>query len=209
VIHEEFLQAYLPTKRQKLAINVGACDGLWVEKFMPLFESVVAIEANPKLVERLHQRFKEPPVGNVNLIEAAGWICSGQKMDFNVRDHAPMQSALACRDPLRDEAVSATIQALTVAIDDIPKTACDLIWVDVEGAELQVMMGATRTIEAFRPQIVVECHEIEHRDWLTTWLRRAGYNLAVVHNPAHNQDDSRWDRNAHLIGTHYRYRGTW
>lgn len=209
MMHEEFLQAYLPKNRQGMAINVGAHDGLWVEKFRDLFGQVVAIEASPIFADRLRKKFPEPPVGNVQTIEAAGWICSGQTMDFHIRESIPMQSALVCRDLLREDAVSMTIQVPTIAIDDIPKTACDLIWVDVEGAEVQVMMGATRTIEAFHPQLVIECHEVEHRAWLETWLRRAGYNLAVVHNPTINQDNSLWDRNTHLIGSHWRYRGTW
>jgi FkbM family methyltransferase len=209
MIHEEFLQAYLPTKRQALAINVGAHDGLWVDKFKDLFSSVIAVEANPKYAERLRKTFLEPPIGNVQVVNAAGWICSGQVMRFNVRDGVPMQSALACRDLLREDAVSQTIDVPTICIDDIQKDACDLLWVDVEGAEVQVMMGATRTIEAYHPQIVVECHEVEHRAWMMTWLMRAGYNIAVIHNPTIGQQDSLWDRNTHLIGTYWQYRGTW
>lgn len=209
MMHEEFLQAYLPTKRQKFAINVGAHDGLWVEKFQGLFEQVVAVEASPIFAERLRKRFPEPPVGNVQVIEAAAWIQSGQTMDFHVRESLPMSSALACRDIMREDAVSMTVASPTITIDDIPKAACDLLWVDVEGAEVQVMMGATRTIEAFHPQIVVECHEVEHRAWLEVWLRRCGYNLAVVHSPELNLDDPRWDARSHLIGTYWRYRGTW
>lgn len=207
--HEEFLQSYLPTKRQQTVINVGAHDGLWVEKFHDLFANVIAIEANPVFAERLKKQFPSPPVGNVSVLNAAGWICSGQDMEFHVRETRPMESALVVRDLLREDAVSETIKVKTISIDDIPKTSCDLIWVDVEGAELQVMMGATRTVEAYHPQLIIECHEVEHREWLMTWLNRAGYNLAIVHNPNVDQGNSLWDRNTHLIAQHWRWRGTW
>lgn len=203
--HEEFLDPYLPKNRQRLAINVGAHDGLWASKFSALFDNVIAIEAHPEYASKL----RKLGLDNVEVMEAAGWICSGQRMEFNIRDGRPMESALKVRDLLRNDQISRTIEAPTISIDDIPKQACDLIWVDVEGAEVQVMMGATLTVEAFHPQLVIECHEIEHRNWLETWLRRAGYNLAVVHNPNHEQNDSRWDRNTHLIAQHWRFRGTW
>jgi FkbM family methyltransferase len=202
--HEEYLQTYLPRNKQGTAINVGAHDGQWVDKFSPLFSSVIAVEANPKYAESLRGRWP-----NVEVYEAAGWISTGQTMDFHVRNSMPMNSALACRDLMREDAVDEVIRVQTLAIDTIPKNACDLIWVDVEGAELQVLMGATRTIEAYRPMLVIECHEIEHRDWLTTWLERAGYNLAVVHNPTVDSSDPNWARFTHLIGYYYKFNGVW
>lgn len=195
----------MPTKRQKLAVNVGAHHGLWVGKFANLFDQVIAIEANPSAAERI-RGLKLP---NVETIEAAGWIEAGQTMDFNVRNDLPMQCALAIRDVMGDQAVTETIRVPTISIDTLPLTACDMILVDVEGAELQVMQGATRIVEAFRPQLIIECHEYEHADWLQTWLTRVGYNIAIVHNPAHDFGDRRWGQHVHLIAQHWRYRGTW
>lgn len=203
--NEEFLEPYLPTKRQRVAINVGAHHGLWIGKFAPLFDQVFAVEANPSAAEIL----RNLKLQNVEVIEAAGWIEAGQTMDFNVRNDLPMQCALSIRDVLGNNNVSEAIRVPTISIDEIPKTACDLILVDVEGAELQVLQGATKTIEAWRPQLIIECHEIEHRDWLQTWLTRTGYNVAIVHNPAHEFSDWRWNQHTHLIAQYWRYRGTW
>lgn len=206
--HEEYLLTYLPRNNQGTAINVGAHEGLWVEKLAEKFSKVIAVEANPACCETLLKRW--PKAGtNVEVYEAAGWISTGQTMDFNVRNSIPMQSALACRDLLRENAVDSTISVSTLSIDMIPKTSCDLIWIDVEGAEVQVAMGATRTIEQYRPMLVIECHEIEHRDWLFRWLNRAGYNTAIVHNPAVDSNDPNWDRFTHLIAYYYKFNGVW
>lgn len=202
---EEFLEPYLPRNKQSLAINVGAHAGLWVEKFSPLFSQVLAIEANPEYAQRI-RGLKFP---NVEVIEAAGWIVSGQMMDFNIRDSLPMQSALACRDLLREQSISRTERIATIAIDDIPKNSCDLIFVDVEGAEIQVLQGATRTIEAYHPQLIVECHEIEHREWIRVWLSRAGYNVSTIHDPKYALSDPRWEQCAHIVAQYWQYRGTW
>lgn len=204
MLHEEYLQTYLPRNKHATAINVGAHDGLWVEKLVDKFSKVIAIEANPVYCEKLKGRWP-----NVEIYEAAGWITTGQTMDFNVRKSLPMQSALACRDLLREDGIDEVIRVPTISIDNIPKDSCDLIWVDVEGAELQVMMGATRTIEAYHPMLVIECHEVEHRDWLFRWLNRAGYNTAIVHNPTVDVSDPNWDRVTYLIGYYWKFDGIW
>ena len=41
-------------------------------------------------------------------------------------------------------------------IDNIPLEACDLIWLDIEGAEADAIDGARATIEKFSPIIVLE-----------------------------------------------------
>jgi FkbM family methyltransferase len=41
-------------------------------------------------------------------------------------------------------------------IDSIPLDSCDLIWLDIEGAEADAIKGALATIEKFSPIIVLE-----------------------------------------------------
>src|SRR5690606_36721335 len=105
-MHDDFLRVYLPTNRQKCAINVGAHDGLWVGQFKDLFSQVIAIEASPAFANRLRQRYPAPPTSNVEIIEVAGWIQSGQTLDLHVRKSMPMSFALACRDLVREDSVS-------------------------------------------------------------------------------------------------------
>jgi FkbM family methyltransferase len=43
-----------------------------------------------------------------------------------------------------------------LTIDGLLLTACDAIWLDVEGSELAALQGATATIERFAPTIITE-----------------------------------------------------
>ena len=204
---EEFLKPYLPKARLACAINVGAHEGGWVAELQKCFQSVIAVECDPHSVKILEERF--PRGQGVEVIDAAGWIVSGQTMDFHVREGAAhMSSALACRDILRDGGVAETIRVATIAIDDIPKQACDLILVDVEGSEVQVLMGATKTIEAWHPDLLVETHEPEHRAWCQEWLLRAGYNVALLHEP-HREMSDEWGRHVYVVAQYYRFRGSY
>lgn len=205
--NEEFLAAYLPSGRLSLAINIGAHEGEWCQRLSPHFEKVIAIEACEESANVLRQ-FQQQKFPNVEILDAAGWITSGDLIDFNIRGGDRMGCAIASRDIQRDHAVLERRRIPTIAIDDIPKEACDMIVCDVEGAELMVMQGATRTIENFHPELIIECHEVENRVWLEHWLLRAGYNVAIVHEP-HREMHDEWGRHVFLVAQYYRFRGSW
>ena len=197
----EILEPYFPTNHQKLAVVLGAHEGRWVKRVVHLFERVVAVEPNPASVRTLQTTEFEKLV---QVVDAAAWITDGQVMNFHVRQG--IDSALECRDLLRTEGVTETIKVSTISVDGINLDACDLIICDVEGAEIQALMGATATIENFKPDLMISCHEIEHRNWLSTWLERCGYNVAIVHDSEREVGDD-WQRNVWMVAQHYRFRG--
>lgn len=198
--NEEFLEQYI--RPGHTAVNVGAHEGHWCRKLTSQFQRIIAIEASQKSAMALSAQ----RIPHVEIIQAAAWIVGGHKMPFNVREGVSMSSSLACRDIMRDAGVSSVTDVKTIAVDELKLERCDLLMVDVEGAEVQVLQGATRTVEQFHPDLIIECHEREHRDWLTTWLERAGYNLAHVHEPQRELHDE-WGRHVYLIGSYYRPRG--
>lgn len=58
-----------------------------------------------------------------------------------------------------------------------------LLLVDVEGAEMDVLNGATKTIRDVRPHVIVEHHSRkypEHPTELAAWLRERGYSVEAV-----------------------------
>ena len=67
-----------------------------------------------------------------------------------------------------------------IAIDSLKLDRLDLLWLDIEGYEVEALYGAEKTVERFRPQIIVE-------DWpeyygrygdekAIDWLERRGYS---------------------------------
>lgn len=61
-------------------------------------------------------------------------------------------------------------------IDDLALRDCDLIQLDVEGYELSVLKGAARTVEKFKPTLMLERPNENIRDW----LGERGYRQAEV-----------------------------
>jgi FkbM family methyltransferase len=71
-------------------------------------------------------------------------------------------------------------------IDSLGLTACDAIWLDIEGSELPALKGAERTIALWHPVIVCEekgigqafgYHDAEIEDWLS----QRGYSFVERH----------------------------
>jgi len=66
-------------------------------------------------------------------------------------------------------------------IDGLELTACDAIWLDIEGSELFALQGAHRTIERFSPVIAVEDKGLDREFFgatvgaLQAWLGERGY----------------------------------
>jgi hypothetical protein len=66
-------------------------------------------------------------------------------------------------------------------VDDLGLVRCDLLWFDVEGFELQAVIGAEQTIARGRPVIVVEVNEHLHAYGVTVAaleerIESAGYD---------------------------------
>lgn len=71
-------------------------------------------------------------------------------------------------------------------IDGLGLETCDLIWLDVEGCELDAIKGAADTIERCRPAVIVEQKALTNGYGLPTgaagdWLKERGYYGAVAH----------------------------
>ncbi len=65
-------------------------------------------------------------------------------------------------------------------IDDFALSACDLIYLDIEGFEFEALLGADETIKRFKPVIVVEDKGVSGPvGMVTSWLvRDMGYRIA-------------------------------
>jgi FkbM family methyltransferase len=72
-------------------------------------------------------------------------------------------------------------------IDDLRLERLDLLCLDVEGRELDVLCGATQTLRAYRPVIMLECKDLPHMarwrvraDDAAAHLKALGWHLAEV-----------------------------
>jgi FkbM family methyltransferase len=142
-------------RRGSNVIDVGANVGAVLEQVVRLADAGthIAYEPVPELAADLRARFPGVDVREAALSDEAG------DAEFTVVVDRPSYSGLVER---RDIPASAAgrrrIKVALERLDDVlPEGyAPDLIKIDVEGAEVRVLQGARRTLEAHRPTLLFE-----------------------------------------------------
>ncbi len=138
---------------------------------------VHAFEANPMLVARLRRQLSENGVGNVTVVARAVWSKTGERLPFYCDpSYYASASSLLYRPDASNEVVVETVSLddYTVATGSIP----DVIKIDVEGAEVHVLTGASRLIAEHAPVIVCEYYaSVAPPDDPAEFLRSRGYTL--------------------------------
>ena len=142
--------------RRSVCVDVGCHKGSFLRWMMELAPegTFYAFEPLPELYKNLAASFPLPQVKvfNLALSNQAGFVT------FNHVISNPAYSGLCKRKYDRPNETDCTISVTTDLLDNIVegKDHIDFIKIDVEGAELQVLQGAIRTISRCRPIIVFE-----------------------------------------------------
>lgn len=84
-------------------------------------------------------------------------------------------------------------------IDNLQLPRCELIKADVEGMEEEVLRGASKTIERFRPVLYLESDREDKRLSLFQLIRSMGYRL-YWHTPGLFSPDNFRGSNNNLFG---------
>jgi FkbM family methyltransferase len=138
------------------SIDVGAHEGVFLREMIRLAPNGThhAFEPLPEFAQRLRLRFGST---RVHIHELALSDAEGVTTFTHVTSN-PAYSGLRARTyPRPDETISA-LRVIQARLDDLlaPEQPVHLIKVDVEGAELQVLRGAKRTLTRWRPVVVFE-----------------------------------------------------
>ncbi|NPU12869.1 FkbM family methyltransferase [Bradyrhizobium sp. 83012] len=114
---------------------------------------VIAFEPQPELAAGLSRLCRRFSLDNVVVEPRAVYSSSSRKTLFVPEGHQPGASLLQPAE------TSTAIEVQTISLDDyLPASGnVSALKIDVEGAELDVLRGAERTLRRCRPLIVIEC----------------------------------------------------
>lgn len=167
-----YMPLRLPRERRRVALDVGANQGVMTYFLARQFALVHAFEPNPSLTKGLrdgaatnvriwpvavsdqlgHFELQVPIVRGVNL---DGWG-SLEKQWFEELDGVE------------------SISVDTITIDSLQLDDVDFIKIDVERHELPVLKGTVQTLARFHPWISVEVWE-PYRDEVVAFMNNQGY----------------------------------
>lgn len=165
-------------KGRGVCIQAGGACGVWPLRYSQLFDVVYTFEPHPENWACLIENTK----GVGNIVSTHAPLCHNHDK-YSIRNDAAEREnwgagyCVPNQDGLEG-----------VRIDDLKLDGCDLIQLDIEGFELEALMGGAQTIDAYHPVIVLEEKPLNHmldkdcaapRKWLE---RNFGYELVeTVH----------------------------
>jgi FkbM family methyltransferase len=150
---DKIIKDYL--KQGMLAVDVGCHEGEILDKFIGQSTALhYAFEPIPSYFDKLQLKYRN----KARIFNAALSDFSGETT-FNVVKNAPAYSGMKQRQYAVSEPDIEQIKVKVSRLDDlIPETdKVDLIKIDVEGAELGVLKGASKTILRSKPIVIFEC----------------------------------------------------
>lgn len=150
------LMTFLPKQRRRLALDVGANNGVTSMVLSRVFHTVYAFEPNPELLDR----WKNVVPTNVSCSQLAVSDSQGEtKLRIPIHNGQKLTGWASLDQPQ----VGSSFEMLTVGrttLDDFLDcelySQIDFIKIDVEGHELAVLHGAKQILQASRPVILAE-----------------------------------------------------
>lgn len=143
---------------------------------------VLALEADPWLADLMRRSVAAPApaAAPVEVLCAAAAAAVGLE-NFATPERARSGSHLASAAGASEALVGRTIATnpvVTLSLDWLleRRRAPAVVKIDVEGAELPVLQGATQLLRRHRPRLLLEVYEAS-ADAITALLRDAGYEL--------------------------------
>jgi FkbM family methyltransferase len=163
------------SRRRGTALDIGAHVGAVSIYLSRKFQRVVALEAVPATFEFL--RRNTAGIENISPLNIAAGPADGEVYLSHYPRHGQLSHVASDADVPKTERVG-PIPAR--AIDSLQLPDLSFIKIDVEGYELPVLQGARRTLEQFRPLVLVEQNGNEElhfgrpRDEASTFLENLG-----------------------------------
>lgn len=185
--HVAVMQALINSSHQLLGfkintdavcVDVGANIGLYSIFFSGIFSHVLALEANPVTAKVLEANIAVAGRHNVSCICRGVSDSSGE-----VILHVPNDGNFGWSTLERNQSVSNSSQIAiqTATLDDILASSefagepVALIKIDVEGHELSVLRGSTRTLRRWNPIVIFEMTDSSLGRECMPFLRSLGY----------------------------------
>jgi FkbM family methyltransferase len=134
-------------KTFRRAIDIGAHVGLWSRVLADNFDHVAAFEPMGHLADAFRRNCAEKD--NVHLFQLA--LGASSSSVYMEKDRKNSGSSRVHPDQIRKIGMRFNMAML----DSFHFTDIDFVKIDVEGYELQVILGAEKTIKAYRPVMVI------------------------------------------------------
>ncbi len=163
----QFVQRFL--RPGMTVLDLGAHHGLYTllaSKLVGRKGRVIAFEPSPRERQRLAKHIKLNGADNVSVEDCALGAESGEADLFLADGANDWCNSLRRPAESRGQTVRVQVRRLDDVVSQLGLSKLDFLKMDVEGAELDALRGATRILgDAVRPVILAEVYDIRTSPW--------------------------------------------
>ena len=137
---------------------------------------VIAVEPNPIAFKALKSGIKENRLANVIPLNIA--VSNNNAIIQFYLFRSSVGSGMKVSEGSYNT-IFVKSMTLDTLVNILKLNRVNFIKIDVEGAELEVLMGAMNTLINYKPQLIIEVWDINFKN-VTAFLRKIGYNCEVI-----------------------------
>lgn len=162
-------------KKGDVCIDVGANQGIYTLAFSSMVGesgTIISIEPQKYAIEKINRfidlnKFAQPIIINAALSDKEGIATLDMSKGSGY--------ASIVRNFGKKDTIDVKTRTLDSIIIDNNLSELDFIKMDIEGAELDALKGATDSLKKFKPKICLEC-EPERFEQINQYLNKFGYS---------------------------------
>jgi FkbM family methyltransferase len=187
------IRSAVAAARDPICYDIGGFVG-YMSGVMALAgaQRVLTFEPLPANQQSIRQLCELNPLLRISLI-----TCAVGKRDGNQRLDVMQQTSMAKLDTSPFQKQAKAISSIETAVRSIDSLVYNdglpppgIMKVDVEGAELQVLQGATRTIAAHKPTVLIEIHSRDLLKDCAALLRDHRYQVDIIGDMAQRDEQT-------------------
>jgi FkbM family methyltransferase len=171
---ESSLKKIFSVKKGDVVLEVGASVGVFTLSVADKASKIIAIEPAPHALKYLHRNVGN--LSNVHIVEKAVWKCKA-----TVKLH-PIRFGGSTLISSNDEGVNVQADTLDNIIAEMQIKKVDFLHMNIEGAEIEALLGAKRTLH-LTSKVLIVAHKRDGKlttTWVSRFLKDRGFTVRVT-----------------------------
>jgi FkbM family methyltransferase len=165
-------------KKTDVVLDVGAHIGSWTIRMGKRVQTVIAYEPVPRTYEILNENVKLNELDHAVLLNLGASNFNGKLIM-----HSHCSYAQYSMSEIPKAGSNQNLPDIEVRVEKLNNMmkrieACDFIKIDVESHEAEVLQGADKLLETYRPELLIEVHDDKKLELIKSMLRPYGYDFS-------------------------------
>ncbi|MEO0106514.1 MAG: FkbM family methyltransferase [candidate division WOR-3 bacterium] len=157
-----YLKKYTP-KNAEIVIDAGAYPGnftIILSRLVGKNGRVIAIEPDKKFFAYLNSRFNRLGLKNIILLNFALWNSDGERNFLNRGNEG--SSLFAQNSSNHRYTTTIPTRRLDTIVGALKIPRVDYLKMDIEGAEIEALEGATEVLKKYSPHLAIACYHMRN-----------------------------------------------